>query len=39
MGAAGRSAVFERYNWEAAERQLLAFYERVLAQPPGPPSA
>ena len=31
MGAAGREAIRERYNWGVAARVLLAIYERVLA--------
>jgi glycosyltransferase involved in cell wall biosynthesis len=30
MGANGRRAVDERYNWAVEERKLLVFYERVL---------
>lgn len=30
MGANGRRAVGERYNWAVEERKLLVFYERVL---------
>jgi glycosyltransferase involved in cell wall biosynthesis len=30
MGANGRRAVDEGYNWAVEEQKLLAFYERVL---------
>jgi glycosyltransferase involved in cell wall biosynthesis len=30
MGANGRRAVVERYNWAVEEKKLLAFYERLL---------
>ena len=32
MGARGRQAVRARYSWEIIEKDLLAFYERLLAQ-------
>jgi glycosyltransferase involved in cell wall biosynthesis len=33
MGANGRKAVIERYNWANEEQKLFAFYERTLSQP------
>jgi glycosyltransferase involved in cell wall biosynthesis len=33
MGANGRKAVIERYNWGIEEQKLFAFYERTLSQP------
>ncbi len=33
MGANGRKAVNERYNWAIEEQKLFAFYERTLSQP------
>lgn len=33
MGANGRKAVNERYNWAIEEQKMLAFYERTLGQP------
>ncbi len=33
MGANGRRAVNERYNWDIEEQKLFAFYERTLSQP------
>jgi glycosyltransferase involved in cell wall biosynthesis len=33
MGANGRRAVDERYNWAVEEQKLLVFYERVLGGP------
>ena len=33
MGANGRKAVNERYNWGMEEQKLFAFYERTLSQP------
>jgi glycosyltransferase involved in cell wall biosynthesis len=33
MGANGRKAVNERYNWDIEERKLFAFYGRTLSQP------
>lgn len=32
MGANGRKAVNERYNWAIEEQRLFAFYERTLSQ-------
>lgn len=32
MGANGRKAVNERYNWTIEERKLLAFYEQILSR-------
>lgn len=32
MGANGRMAVIERYNWVNEEQKLFAFYERILSQ-------
>jgi glycosyltransferase involved in cell wall biosynthesis len=29
MGAAGRKAVVERYNWDHAGRELLGLYEHL----------
>lgn len=31
MGANGRNAVIERYNWNIEETKLLAFYEKILS--------
>ncbi|MGQ7791826.1 glycosyltransferase family 4 protein [Faunimonas sp. B44] len=31
MGENGRRAVTERYNWQAEEKKLIAFYEEVMA--------
>ena len=33
MGANGRKAVSERYNWAIEEQKLFVFYERTLSQP------
>ena len=33
MGANGRKAVNERYNWAIEEQKMFAFYERTLSQP------
>lgn len=33
LGANGRKAVNERYNWDIEEKKLFAFYERTLSQP------
>lgn len=33
MGANGRKAVNERYNWTIEEQKLFAFYEHTLSQP------
>jgi glycosyltransferase involved in cell wall biosynthesis len=33
MGANGRKAVNERYNWAIEEQKLFAFYEHTLSQP------
>ncbi len=33
MGANGRKAVNERYNWTIEEKKLFAFYEQTLSQP------
>jgi glycosyltransferase involved in cell wall biosynthesis len=33
MGANGRKAVVDRYNWANEEQKLFAFYERTLNQP------
>jgi glycosyltransferase involved in cell wall biosynthesis len=33
MGANGRKAVNERYNWVIEEQKLFAFYERTISQP------
>jgi glycosyltransferase involved in cell wall biosynthesis len=33
MGANGRKAVHERYNWAIEEQKLLAFYEHTLSCP------
>lgn len=30
MGANGRKAAYERYNWAIEEQKLLAFYEQIL---------
>jgi glycosyltransferase involved in cell wall biosynthesis len=32
MGANGRKAVYERYNWAIEEQKLFAFYERTLSR-------
>ena len=32
MGANGRKAVNERYNWAIEEKKLLAFYEQTLSR-------
>jgi hypothetical protein len=32
MGRAGRAAVLERFHWAAAERELLALYQRLFAR-------
>jgi glycosyltransferase involved in cell wall biosynthesis len=34
MGANGRRAVMERYNWEAEGRRLIAAYERLTRRTP-----
>ena len=39
MGERGRRAIFERYNWDAAMRQLLARYEALIGVPHKPPTA
>lgn len=31
MGERGRQAILQKYNWESQERELLAFYQRVLS--------
>ncbi len=33
MGANGRKAVSERYNWAIEEQKLFAFYEQILSRP------
>lgn len=30
MGANGKAAVIDRFNWESQEQKLLAVYDRVL---------
>lgn len=35
MGTNGRKAVFEKYNWNVEERQLVSLYERLVGESGG----